>query len=404
MNISPVSFTGTNIVLDSKIMGRENFWDEAKNAGIMREKGGVDVPIINAVPLKYKEWRPIGEYRIKGDRADVNTNPIEEKHFKSLFKNLFLIDKPHGYHGNLNLQNLYFSDNGGVEITTFRYLSSFRMNDDDTFTPSGKSKQHTPPNFMPSNAENFEEYGLSRYLRTIKADGAKYEFMKKYLAARGEMYNSKRLEMLLQNEFSFSSDAVRYEAVQKEIFKDPRPEVVDFNLKKMEMYAKKHDSILAWADGNGQLDGILKPKARFNSIVLMLDCLKDSVRLSKMAEYLSVNSLNTDEAEYFELEKQKIDYFADEVLKGVKVRGSFNFNDKDYDAKIVGGTKTTGKGLYLGFKESLTAFNRLYSKIDLNNPYEDTLTSIEDLMKHYTKLIHSWDPSMNSIFKGDYVA
>ena len=164
MHIQPISFGAYFSVKQGKSSGIDA--DGMNKEVIIADKArqmGVNVPTYN-ISLTYET---------KGEPATFPANKIEEKHFASLFKNLFLMDKNNLNHNDLDIGHVFYSEDGNVEFDCFRFSSPFIEN---------SHKKHFLPDFMmPTNQLNYENASLSLYVAQIPTREEKRNFIKSYL-------------------------------------------------------------------------------------------------------------------------------------------------------------------------------------------------------------------------------
>ena len=113
MNIHPISFGASFTIKQGKASGIDatGMNKEVIVAEQAREMG-VNVPTYN-ISLNYQT---------KGEVATFPSNKIEEKHFASLFKNLFLMDKNNLNHNDLDIGHVFYSEDGTVEFDCSVFL------------------------------------------------------------------------------------------------------------------------------------------------------------------------------------------------------------------------------------------------------------------------------------------
>lgn len=183
---------GRKLHLDSAEIGKEAFWDEAVKSEQVRKRTEIKAPVYGHTRRTKNEL--CAEYEVNGEKADIVTNPIKKEHFESLFKNFLALDKAGILHKNLSLDHLYFSDDGGVDMDGYRYSTNFYFNN-GKFKGAHLDEDKT----MPSNAQEFAETGLAKYITSMKSEKAQFEFLKKYLPAKSK-YHMQRAIYLRSDE------------------------------------------------------------------------------------------------------------------------------------------------------------------------------------------------------------
>lgn len=300
-----VSFRGLAMCYDSKVDGKKSIEDEIQILTTIKRKtkDEVDTPIIKG--LKTQEDRISVQFITQGFPADAKENPIKEEHLPNLFKNFLSLEKLGILHGDLSLKHLFFSKNGKVELDCFRTSSAFALQD-GKFNFVGKKQDTVMPFELPSNAKNFEEFGLPQYLRTLKTREEKFDFMKKYLMAKSD-YHAKRAELIYSEEGKTEESArLGIESFRKELFKDPPDSVVNFELYKADTMIFEALKAIdkKWAEGCGKYTGKPKPEAKLDCMILMFECLKCADNIMLEAETLAKSNKSPHEKMYFELEQE----------------------------------------------------------------------------------------------------
>lgn len=379
MLISPVQNTATTITsfgramhLNSSEIGKEAFWEEAIKSDKAR-KAGIDAPV-------YGHTRRINgdfcaEYEISGMPANFITNPIKEKHLENLFKNFFSLEKAGILHKNLSLEHLYFANDGKVNMDGFRHCANF-------YHANGKfQRANTDANIaMPSNAQEFAEAGLAKYVTSIKSEKTQLRFLEDYLPAKAK-YHLQRAYHLKNNEGLKPNDkAIQIELARANALAAPSQHILRNELDKLNLYAMENRALELWQDGCGKADGISKPNKRINSVLLLFDCLKYSIQLKDNADFMSTLHDNEFEAEYFKFEKEDFDHFNTQLMDCIKTAGDKTFTKKTFEKRpfTVIGSKSD-----LDVSKEAKIFENLCSKIDVKLPYDEIKDNINSVAVRY---------------------
>ncbi len=348
---------------------------EAIQAQKAREKG-VSVPNYRVKYTKDGEHVERIRYEADGDIIDVDDNPLKSKHYGSLFKNLYYMDRAGIFHNDLDKSHIFFKKDGSVEFDCFRYSVNFFHKYDGTIKGNDGSIR-TPDFMMPSNEDTFKEHFLGEYVNNLDED-RKYNFVKSYLK-HSSSYHAKRAELLLKRGFYLHNKAVEYEDVQAEALLEPSNQIINYEINKLDNYAQKRAAFTEWDEGGGAGDNEVSPQRRFNAILLYLDCLDSAVELRNEAKYLSMYARTPLEREYFKFETEFAQKRLDNLYNDTKGMGAWNFNDDK-------------NGIYLGDRDEKQFFLDLYDEIDTSGV--DT-TNIKDVKEYYTDLIKEWNTDLN---------
>ena len=308
MNIHPISFgaaftvkQGPKSGIDAAGMNKEV---------IVAEKArqiGIDVPTYN-IALNYET---------KGETASYPANKIEEKHFASLFKNLFLMDKNNLNHNDLDIGHVFYSDDGTVEIDCFRFSSPFIEN---------RTKKYSLPDFMlPTNQINYENASLGLYVAQIPEKEEKREFIKSYLRASVNYHQNKA--QLIKFSQNHTPEMLGYEVVQARVFQNPDDEMADLMLQKLDFLKKQRLAFTEWDEGNGACGHTFSKERRLNSIPMYLDAVKSAIDYSNKATELASKTSYSQE-KYYNYEAKVGEYFANTYLSWVEGMANWNFEDE----------------------------------------------------------------------------
>ena len=310
MNIHPISFGASFIVKQSKETGIDA--NVMTNEIVMSDKArniGVNVP----------EYNLTASYETKGEVATFPSNKIEEKHFASLFKNLFLMDKNNLNHNDLDIGHVFYSDDGTVEFDCFRFSAPFIEN---------SQKKYSLPDFMmPTNQINYENASLSLYVAQIPDQEEKRDFVKSYLKA-SRKYHKDKVDLMLQDSgTNYPSDMKLYELVQEWVFINPDDKMADLMIKKLDFLAKQRLAFTEWDEGNASCGHTFSKERRLNSIPIYLDAVKSAIEYSDEAKKLSEKT-SYSESKYYNFESKVGEYFANTYLSWIEGMANWNFEDK----------------------------------------------------------------------------
>lgn len=375
MMINPVNNIafGRTIYINSRdIGGNQSFWNEAQNGDRARKEAGVNVPVIG-----HSNWKRDGisaQYEVNGERANVRTNPITKEHIECLMKDFFALDKMGLLHGNLSLDHLYFSNDektkkAKVEMDGFRHASIC-----NPINCTSPKINITDRNVLASNASEFEESGLCRYICTMNDEKEQIDFLKEYLPIKSQ-YHARRADYLLSTgKFDANDDIIRNETIRAAVFSRPAIKVSAFELAKLNLFALADNTLKLWEDGCGKIDGIKKPNRKLNSELLLFDCLKYGLELRDEAENLSFLCKNKHEAEYFRLEKEEMEATNQKLLEVITIITGRTLNRK---------CKSKSSNIT---KKEQEQFEKLYSKIDIKKPYDEVREIINEARTYYANI------------------
>ena len=309
MGIQPISFCSSFFI-------RQGQTSDVDAKGLLKEilvadkarDFGVSVP----------EYRITASYETKGELANFQTNKIEEKHFKSLFKNLFLMDKNNLNHNDLDIGHVFYSDDGSVEFDCFRFSSPFIEN---------SQKKYALPDFMmPTNQINYENASLGLYVNQIPDEKGKKEFLTSYLRASAN-YHANKADFVSKNiGIDYTQDMLNYEQVQAEVLQNPNEDMVNLMLLKLDFLSKQRLAFTEWDEGNGACGHPFSKERRLYSIPMYLDAVKSAIDYSNKAEELS-SFKQGNEAKYYNYESKVGRFFADTYLSWVEGMADWNFVD-----------------------------------------------------------------------------
>jgi len=323
-------------------------------------------------------------YKTEGDTADVETNPIKRKHFRSLFKNLYYLDRAGIFHNDLDKSHIFFRDDGQVELDCFRYSVNFYKARGGML--EGNDGSIRTPDFMfPSNEDCFKEQCLAGYVENLEENDKDY-FIRLYLRNSSE-YHNRRAELLVKRGFSPLGKTVQYETIQSEVFANPSYQVVNYEIDKLKAYKSKREAFTEWDEGGGACGHEISPERRFNAILMHLDCIDDTMVLRDEAEYFSKNASTEAERRYFQFETECIQKRLDDLYNDTKGMGGWNFNDSK-------------NKIYLGTKDEKEFFLALYDEIDTSNT-ASAEDSIKDVREYYIELKERWNEDLNRLYMED---
>lgn len=310
MHIQPISFGASFTVKQGKSSGIDA---DGMNKEVivtdMARQIGVNVPTYN-ISLTYET---------KGEPASFPLNKIEEKHFASLFKNLFLMDKNNLNHNDLDIGHVFYSDDGSVEFDCFRFSSPFVEN---------SQKKYSLPDFiMPTNQINYENASLSLYVAQIPDKEEKREFIKSYLKASRNYHKDKANLMIQNSRINYPSEMKLYELVQEWVFIKPDNKMADLMIQKLDFFAKQRQAFTEWDEGNGACGHTFSKERRLNAIPMYLDAVKSAIEYSIKARELS-SKTNYSESKYYDYESKLGEYFANTYLSWIEGMSDWNFRDE----------------------------------------------------------------------------
>ena len=373
MFIKPVNSNtafGRTMIIDSEQMGsRQLLLSEVHNMDMARKKGGVDTPHTIGFAERNKIMKVACEF--DGETADIQNNPINKTHLQNLFKNFLAMDKIGMLHGDLSLENLYFSDSGDIVIAGFKNAAILN-NTIETF-----KSRNADENIFPSNARDFEEDGLHEYLASMATEEEQIDFLKTYMQIKSD-YHKQRADFLVKEKgLSVNDDAVKIELANAKACLNPDKKIINFELEKQNLYTMGNTALELWKDGCGLADGVRKPNQKINSILYMFDCLRFGLQLRDDAN--SMSSSTKDNGGYFESEASYIDAFNKKILECIDVSAKKILTPKTFHMPF--GIACENRRAKI--QKAKDIFDSLYSKIDIKKPYEETKKAIDDVTRFY---------------------
>ena len=309
MNILPISFGASFIIKQAPLSGIDA-------NGITKEI--IDSERARQIGVSVPQYNITASYETKGEIATFPSNKIEEKHFNSLFKNLFLMDKNNLNHNDLDIGHIFYSDDGTVEIDCFRFSSPFIEN---------KKKKYSLPDFMmPTNQLNYENASLSLYVMQIPNQKDRIEFIKSYLKASANYHADKANYIINNHSSNYTCEMLHYEAILEKVLQNPDDEMANLMLQKLDFLAKQRLAFTEWDEGDGACGHPFSKKRRLNSIPLYLDAVKSAIEYSNNSSELS-SVTSGDKSKYYEFEAKTGEYFANTYLTWIKEMADWNFTD-----------------------------------------------------------------------------
>ena len=150
--------------------------------------------------------------KVNGEAPDPECNPWSALSLKSLFKNLFELDKAGIYHGDLNNGNLKIEQNGNVNFLDFQWGTQVAKS--DFF--SSKPTQCLPPFIQVQNSQMFEMAEIPYYVARSSNSASAKRFLKEYLNQKA-FYHNNRLENIndLINNSSYYFNSYTVEKAKK---------------------------------------------------------------------------------------------------------------------------------------------------------------------------------------------
>ena len=319
-------------------------------------------------------------YETKGDIADIKTNPVRSKHFRSLFKNLYFMDRASIFHNDLDPSHIFFNDDGQVEFDCFRYSVNFYKNRNGQL--KGNDGSIRTPDFMfPSNEDTLKEHFLGGYVDKLDEDDRFY-FVKNYLMNKSD-YHQRRGDLLVNRGFDPDGKTVRFEDIQSRVFLNPSNQVINYEIKKLDNYKLKRDAFTEWDEGGGACGHKVEPQRRFNAILLNLDCIESAMDLRNEAQYLARYAITADEKEYFKLETECAQRRLDDLYNDTKGMGSWKFNDSEH-------------GIYLGTQDEKEFFLALFDEFSPSDILAEG--SINNIREFYEGLKERWNKDLNALY------
>ncbi len=173
---------------------------------------------------------------VNGSKANPKDNPWTQKHYNSLMNTLFLLDKAHVYHMDLNTGNCLLTKEGKVNIIDYQWAQEF--------SPFRNNKNIDMPDFViPSNIQMFEKATLAKYLCELadeKGPESARQNFKAYLREKANFEERhcvflKNEERRYCNTDNDANSAIKYEELQSRIFKNPSDEILDLELSKLDV-------------------------------------------------------------------------------------------------------------------------------------------------------------------------
>jgi len=391
MHISPINFCGRTEYLHAQGRTKQERYkdlDTELRAAYFARKEGVSAPNYQGAMTKPGESVKV-KYQLEGEVANTKINPITKAHIENLLQNFYLMDRAGFIHKNLFAPNILYSDNGKIQFASMRDMVSFQQTGDKFTYKSEDTLDYT----MPSNAEKFEAQNLCRYVHNLKDDDRERAFLETYLKEKSD-YHKFRADVLAQRGFKSTDKAVMYETVQRDVFKEPSADVLDYMKDKLEISRIRSNANIMWHKSGGYFDGQTNPKERFASVIMMLEGLKKAAVLRDKAEELSKTSNTPEERQYFAFEKEILSLWTKNICEDTKTGGRDNFCNKDF---------AKSKGLFLGCKEDLALFDEFFDKIDVEDDAETLSKAADTVIEFYRNLAKDWSLETNRAYKIQYL-
>lgn len=381
---SPVSFLGAKIVrrIDKKDKAGLNALNDETLKMQKPWQEGLNLPKckIKSIPGSY-----IVEYKLKGDPADFDQNPLTEKHLDNLFNNLFILDRNQIYHSNLSKDNVLFDndDKGSVQLNSLSYADNYKLTNNKQF--SFFDKEENERSFFPSNADSFEWMNFCQYVDNIESYRNKYFAIEDYLSAKSS-YHRKRAMFLERSGFDKDDKALRSEIIKEEVFKNPSNSLIRYTNDKFRIYNKRLQ-----ADNNYNNDE--NPIVRFASILDLFYSAKELIDLKQKALNNQNSTKDIMEKEYYKYELEIVNSTLQTVLEEAFKKADANFKGENY---------TSIGGLYLGNSYDNKLFVELFDEIEAEEDDIEKGEKIYDIITYYNNLIEDWDFVNNSHYKKAY--
>lgn len=180
-------------------------------------------------------------YVLNGETANVNTNPITQRHIKNVLKNILIMDKAGFAHGDIEKAHVFYSKNGDVEFDCFRFHW--------TFDDSSRVEYEFPEFYSPTNLKQFEGNSLGEYLTQMDSEKRKIDFLNLYLENCSD-FHSKKAQFIEESKLG-TNEQVEYEKLQAEIFKNPDRDTTELFKTKIELLYNTRLAFTEWDEGQG---------------------------------------------------------------------------------------------------------------------------------------------------------
>jgi len=358
MKINPISFGAWHLVAENKNKGvqKQDVKNEFKMARMARE-AGVEVPEYEITAFHYE---------IKGKKANLNTNPITTNHLANVFKNLYLMDKNGISHNDLDIEHIFYGEDGNVEIDCFRFADKFK-----------KGQMNLPDFMAPTNQINYEAASLSAYISDFYNDNdSRNMFLAEYLKESSK-FHKKRSEYiaddLIKNadNTKFTLGMLDYEVLCADKLQEPDFWTLFLFIQKLDFLGKQRRAFTEWDEGNGACGHEFNPERREESIPMYLDAVESAIVYSKMAENMSNDAQGRDSL-YFEYEAKVGEYFANTYLSWIRGMANWNFEDEKMQNDVD--------------EEKRVELDEKFKKI-IDAPLDEKSDLIKDYVASYKELI-----------------
>ena len=342
MIVLPVSFGSCfKVKLNKDGVDESKMNNEVETAVIAREIG-VNVP-------EYKISQI--EYETKGEKADFYKNPITKEHFDRVLRYIYLLDKSKILHNDLDIEHVFYGENGEVEFDCFRFASRYNSKNETAF-----------PEFMsPTNQLNYENASLASYVKNIYDSASRKEVIANYLSSSLN-FHQKRVSYV-------DKELIDYEQAKIDALRNIDDDKIDLMLEKLDFFAKQRKAFTEWDEGNGACGHKFNPQRRINAIPMYFDAIKSAISYSKHAKYLSQTSDKYDK-KYYEYEARVGEYFANTYIGWVKGMANYNFEDK-------------AMRTYLDEKTRLE-IEKQYEKI-IDADFDDKIRALNEYLEIYSQ-------------------
>ena len=309
-------FPDSNIVIKESIPSEPakitngNFLHEATNLSRLPERLANTQKLVADVETEKGNYYLLSTL-VKGKKPDFTTVFWDKSSFKSLFSNLFELDKAGILHGDLNRGNCLL-DNGIVNLLDYQWADTFDTDKSD----ENDNKFKFPDFMMPANSQMFEMANIPYYFSKLYEDNTEVnlkDLFKTYLNEKSQ-YCRNRANYLRGK--GASPEMIEYEQLQAKFLNNPTDEVIKLEAVKLQLlYAFRQSFSMVDKNNSGKHNII----SSVSSYLYTALCGKSLV---SMAEQLKSNSTDAQFKKFMDYEKKFGEYWKNKItaeLSGSKL-------------------------------------------------------------------------------------
>lgn len=250
--------------------------------------------------------------------------------FDGLLSNLFILDKNGILHGDLNMGNFLFTDNG-INLIDYGEGSLFEI---------GETYTEMYPNFIAkSNVINLEQNGIPDFIQKWQENGIEpKKAFKNYLIAKGNYYK-KHSEFLKEN--NLDNRTIEFEKNYAKVLENPSDKVIKNEILRM-------DALCTFEQSDTAVNYTKIPNAairNWNLTISKVKFMKENIE-----NELKNPNLNNDERVYFNYQKEIANCLLEDFSNWGNstinwILGSFEKDEKDLSEHELAFRKNKNKNM-----------------------------------------------------------